>query len=472
MPKFNRLFKRSTVTNLAGGQAFAQSPELELTSMLLSSLMQDQFYRKANDQVERLGAVIDALPDKQFAGQAAVYARETFGMRSITHVAAAHIARTVKGATWTRPMFTRLVQRPDDATEIVALYQAQNGKGKLPNSLKDGIAGALSGFDAYQLAKYRQGGRTVSLVDVVNLTHPKANQQLSALIRGTLEAAQTWETKLSAAGQDAEDADAAKAAAWQELVATRKIGQLALLRNLRNILEQAPELVPATCELLTDELRVQRARIFPFQYDNAYRQLEDRGDRTILDALSQAMEVSLGNVPRLPGKTCVVLDCSGSMQGKPAQIGSLFAAVLYKTNDADLVLFSDNARYQALNARDSVMTLAGSIRFASGGTNFHAPFETMKRAYDRIIILSDMQGWTGHYSPATTFAKYREKYACDPHVYSYDLQGYGTLQFPERRVYALAGFSDRVFDVMGRLEEDREALVNTIKAIQLETEPA
>jgi len=467
MPKFNRVSKRPTTVNLAGGQAFSESPELELTSLLLSSLMQDQFYRKASTQAVRLCQVIDALADKRFAGQAAVYAREAFGMRSITHVAAAHIAGAVKGAAWTRPMFRRLIQRPDDATEIVALYQATHGKGKLPNSLKDGVAQALAGFDGYQLAKYRQAGRAVSLVDVVNLTHPKANEQLTALMHGTLASAETWEARLSAAGQEGEDADTAKAGAWHDLIRSRKIGQLALLRNLRNVAEQAPDLMPQACALLADAQRVARARIFPFQYDTAYRQLEEKGDRFLLEAVSRAMELSLASVPKLAGKTCVVLDCSGSMAGRSAQIGSLFAAVLYKTNDADLVLLSDTARYQALNPMDSVLSLARPIRFASGGTNFHAPFQTMKRSYDRIVILSDMQGWIGRYSPASTFAQYREKFASDPHMYSFDLQGYGTLQFPERRVYALAGFSERVFDVMGRLEEDREALVDAVRAVEL-----
>ncbi len=88
-----------------------------------------------------------------------------------------------------------------------------------------------------------------------------------------------------------------------------------------------------------------------------------------------------------------------------------------------------------------------------------------------------MQGWmAGGYSrrrssrggaPTEAFAGYRKRTGADPQVFSFDLQGYGTLMFPERNVYALAGFSEKVFEVMALLERDREALVHEIEAVAL-----
>lgn len=52
-------------------------------------------------------------------------------------------------------------------------------------------------------------------------------------------------------------------------------------------------------------------------------------------------------------------------------------------------------------------------------------------------------------------------------MYSIDLAGYGTLQVPEKDAYCLAGFSDKIFDLMKFFEEDKDALVNTIKAIEM-----
>ena len=78
-----------------------------------------------------------------------------------------------------------------------------------------------------------------------------------------------------------------------------------------------------------------------------------------------------------------------------------------------------------------------------------------------------MQGWVGYTSPASEFKSYKSKFGANPYVYSWDLAGYGTLQFPENNVFALAGFSDKVFDIMKMMELDKKALYNEINAIQL-----
>jgi 60 kDa SS-A/Ro ribonucleoprotein len=184
---------------------------------------------------------------------------------------------------------------------------------------------------------------------------------------------------------------------------------------------------------------------------------------------TECRAISLANVPRFEGKTLIALDGSGSMSGRPIKIGSLFAATLAKSNDADVMLFSDYAKYVSLNKRDSTLTVAGWLesQCASAGTNFHAIFQQANRAYTRIIILSDMQGWVGGHAPVATFAAYRAKYAADPRVFSFDLQGYGTLQFPERQVYCLAGFSDKTMEMLQVLDSDPRALLKKIAAVEL-----
>jgi hypothetical protein len=77
-----------------------------------------------------------------------------------------------------------------------------------------------------------------------------------------------------------------------------------------------------------------------------------------------------------------------------------------------------------------------------------------------------MQGWVGYNCPNAAFQKYKDRCGADPHIYSFDLQGYGTMMFPEKRVYAIAGFSEQVFDIMGLLEQDREALVHEVEKVE------
>jgi hypothetical protein len=158
------------------------------------------------------------------------------------------------------------------------------------------------------------------------------------------------------------------------------------------------------------------------------------------------------------------------MNGRPGNIAKMFGSILYKTTDSMLLSFSDDAKYVTLNPNDSLLSLMEKIPFICGGTNFNSIFDRSTTKFDRIIILSDMQAWmnSGWSSscPKEAFANYKQRAGADPLIYSFDLNGYGSMQFPERNVYCLAGFSDKIFDIMAVLEEDRNALINKIKNVK------
>lgn len=474
MARFNKkTAETNRMENLAGGEAFIQSPKLEFVSILLTSFVKDQYYRSASDGLKRVKELMSAISDKEFLAKAAVYARTKFGMRSISHAVAAEIAGTVKGQEWTKNFFDKIVYRPDDMTEILAYYYTVYGKNE-PNALRKGFANAFSRFDEYHLAKYKREGQEVSLVDVVNLVHPKHTEAISKLVKGTLKPADTWETKLSAAGkaETEEEKDELKGKAWADLIKEKKIGYFALLRNLRNILEQAPDLVDEACALLMDEKMIKKSLVLPFRFLTAgdeLRKVNFEGTQKMIVALNEALEISVANVPRFEGKTLIALDVSGSMSGQPAEIARLFSAILLKANagDADLIEFDNSAEYVTINPMDSLVTIAKSIGGARGGTDLGAPLEEANKKYDRIIYLSDMQGWVGHQAPTSELAAYKSRTGANPRIYSFDLQGYGTMQFPENNVYAIAGFSEKVFDVMKLLEQDRTALVKVIEKVEL-----
>lgn len=457
--------------NFEGGRAFTQTAKLELVSVLLTTFLKDEFYRTEKQTIQRIRELIAKVADPRFAAKAALYARNTYGMRSVSHVVAGELAKSVKGVTWTKDFYAQVVRRPDDVMETLAYYLAVYGR-PVPNSLKKGLGAALGRFDQHQLAKYRREHGVFKLVDAVNLVRPKATPALSKLVKGELAPAQTWETKLTQAGdaESAEEVAAAKSQAWGELVRERKLGYLALLRNVRNVLTHAPEVVEELCNQLADERAVRRSLVFPFQFLSAVEVLKQgnlSGASRVMDALNQAIDYSLANVPKFEGSTLVALDSSDSMVGRPQTIGSLFAATMVKATGADLMLFSDDARYISLNRRDTTLTAAQSIPFISGGTNFNAIFQRANRAYDRIVILSDMQGWVGSGAPVQPFAEYQKCHRVAPRVFSFDLKGYGTMQFPQERVYCLAGWSDRVFEVMQKLDHDPEAFIHEVEAVPL-----
>jgi 60 kDa SS-A/Ro ribonucleoprotein len=483
MSKFNQtLPKQKTLTeNLAGGQAYAQSNELALVSMLLTSFVSDQFYKNAQSTLSDLRKLSEKIKDKEFVAKSAIFAREKFGMRSVTHALAAELTSQLNGAEWGKDFYNKVVVRVDDMTEILSYYLAyktDKENPKFPNSLKKGFAKAFDKFDGYQLAKYKGENKDVKLVDIVNLVHPIPTQRnkeaLESLIKGELKNTETWESKLSAVGQKAEneeDLAQLKADAWSELISTRKIGYFALLRNLRNIINQSPDTVKAACEMLVDEKLIKNSKVLPFRFATAYEEImklgSSSGTRDVLVAINEALEVSVQNVPKFDGETLLVMDVSGSMTGRPSEIASLFGAIVAKANSCDVMTFATNADYKSYNPMDSVMTIRNSFRYAGGGTNFKAIFQKANKKYDRVIILSDMQGWVGYTTPASEFKSYKNKFGANPYVYSWDLAGYSTLQFPENNVFCLAGFSDKVFDIMKLMETDKKALYNEINAIQL-----
>jgi len=476
--RFNTKTKTKTLTyNLAGGQAHGQTSKVEFASILLTSFMMDQFYRSATDTMVRMFELMDSIEDKRFIAQTAIFARNQFGMRSVTHATAAYIAKAVKGERWTKSFFEKVVHRPDDMTEILSLYFTLFGNpkrskhgGEVPSAVRKGFGMALQRLTEYQLAKYQAKTASVSLVDVINMVHPPGNDRIGALIDGTLPPAETWEVRLTKAGQEAtSESDKArlKEEAWTSLIRERKLGYFALLRNLRNISTQAPAVLDEALEMLCDPSLVRKSLVLPFRFTTAYDIM--RENRKIAVALNKALEVSMANVPRFAGRTLVVLDVSGSMNGRPADIGSLFAAVLVKSSDADMMVFSDRARYVPYNPLDSVTTIRDSFRFAAGGTNFHAIFRTIDKPYDRIILLSDMQGWVEHRLPRQVFVDYKRRMGADPFIYSFDLQGYGTTQFNPKdpKVLCLAGFSDKVLDLMALLESDKNAMLHEIEKVEL-----
>ena len=406
-------------------------------------------------------------------------------LRSITHVLAAELVHVVKGEEWTKSFLNAVIRRPDDAIEIVAYYLAVFGK-TLPNSLKKGVSLAMGKFDEYQLAKYKGKG-ALKLVDVMRLCHFKPTEgnraAIEKLVKGTLVSTKTWEAKQSAAGQSgtAEEKAQAKKESWESFLANPAVEYFALLRNLRNIAAQGdPALVDQACKLLTNQTRVRKSLIFPFQYQTALFMLQDQPKYA--QALSEAIDLSVANVPDL-GHALVVVDGSGSMTWKPISeggliypkhVGALFAAVLFKKNLSRVGVFGTTCGpVLGLNAADSTLTNAQRVMDACYGhsTNFHSVFDWAgNEKFDTIVIFSDMQAWVrnGHVrsDPGGSFNAYRQRTKARPKVFAFDLAGLGTAQFPEPDVFQLAGWSDKTIGLMAKYYEDPRALVNAIKAVK------
>lgn len=495
-----------------GGLGFNHKPENELMSLLANGI-NNTFYEKETEQDKRLDDLIKSIAktDPLLVAKMLVYTRSVIGQRSVTHRGAVSLMPVIAGKEWSKFLFTKrdrkenfggLIYRLDDMLEIAACYFALNPGKRLPNSMVKGFKQALENSDAYTLAKYQGKDKTVSLVDLVNLVHPKPSEAMvetfRKLMSGELQQFNTVEDKNTKLGQevaakvksgaiskaDAEaELKAGKSATYETLIGDQTIGYLALLRNLRNILLNVTDqkIIQDTVTALTDEKMIRKSLVFPHQIDLALEVLlEELGSKAtpFVKALNTAYELAIPNLSELgaTGKTAVVYDDSGSMktpiqiaQGKRGSQGAiekaaLIAATLAKGLNADVYRFATNCSQKTYNPNDSINTIKNSFNNApGGGTEFSTIFPALQQAYDRVFIISDMQGAD---SIGNTIAHYKQKYGANPNIYCINLCGYQTTMIkPGNKVFQLFGYSAEIYDIIKKQEVDINALLNEVKAI-------
>jgi 60 kDa SS-A/Ro ribonucleoprotein len=225
----------------------------------------------------------------------------------------------------------------------------------------------------------------------------------------------------------------------------------------------------------------------------AYVTVDTRVPATVRDALQDAMEMAISNVPAIEGKVYVCPDVSGSMQSavtgyrrgatsavRCIDVAALVAAaVLRKNPTAEVLPFEGRVVKIDLNPRDSVMTNAGKLaKIGGGGTNCSAPITKLnarRASGDLVIFVSDNQSWVDARGGRGT-ATLREwngfrKRNPTARLVCIDLQPYATTQAAERAdVLNIGGFSDRIFEVVsefaaGRIDADH--WVSVIESIEL-----
>lgn len=492
MAKYNTSRKLTSVpdsVNAAGGKAYTLDPKQELAELLLSSNIAKMAYKNEDEVVKTLETLVGKV-DPLFAAKAAVYTRHVEGKRTSSQLVASFLASKAAGQLWAKDFYEAIVKRPDDMLEIVAHY-FRDGRKPIPNAMKKGFANAFGKFTAYHLAKYKKTGSAISLKDLTCLVHPtpkaKNGEALKMLVEGTLRSTQTWEAKLSEAGQLEEGEDESvkeekKAEVWKEMVSEKSLGYLALLRNLRNMLlgNLEVETVNNICTQLTDKAEIKKSLVYPTQIYIACTQIFEMANsmigsasiRKVLAALDEALEISVDNVPDMEGSV-VLVDQSGSMKQPLSDGGTasvhdvahVFAAALMKKSNVDVICFSDRAYLFKYSPKSSIMDLVSQLNsgFLNGGTSLHAAFEMIKATrYKRMIILSDMQVWSG-----ASGGELFKGLGYAPYLYSVNLQSHGSATFDpkNRKVAMVAGWSSEVFNLMKNFEIDPKVLINTIEAI-------
>lgn len=506
--------------NRCGNVAYSVDDELRLIAMLNTLKIEPQFYRSENETMRELRDLIEriGLKDPYFVAQAIVYSRcKGEGMRSINHLAAALLAPFIAGQEYAKRFYGLwnkkedkggCIYRPDDMSEIKDVYNALNS-GTLSNAMKKGFAKAIESLDTYLLAKYKK-----TVIDIANLVHPNPTNSpayvtdengekvnvLTALMNGITITADTWEAAQSEAGQEVAKAvkegklskekaaqvlNEAKAENWNTLLKDGKLGILAALRNIRNIVNNPAsnsETITMLCNLLEDGKKIREGLIMPYQIDVAYETVrsECHGSdaRLVLKALQNGYMQSVPNLAKaLPGRTAVLVDCSGSMnttcltrngriQATAAEKAGLLAATIAKATNADVVRFGSYAHHVDYDPNQNVFDMGRMIGSANeGGTNIGAAFNALSKKYDRIILLSDNEANYGN-STSNAYKAYIRRTGANPYVYCIDLACYGTTPLKnDGRVNYYFGYGYAMFDDIASKEFNPAMHIDKVRKI-------
>jgi hypothetical protein len=383
-----------------GAPAGTITAEQALRRTVLSCMLwEGEFYE---DGVQIAGRMRDLVPQvaAEKVAALAIEARERMKLRHAPLLLVREMARHATHRSLVAESLARVIQRADELSEFVAIYWA-GGRQPLSAQVKKGLAAAFGKFDEYALAKYDRAG-AVRLRDVLFLARARPASEAQAalwkrLAENELATPDTWEVALSAAGR-AEGAQ--KCEAWERLLAERKLGALALLRNLRNL-----HAAGVSEKLVLDALAALKTdRVLPFRFLAAARSAP-QWEQPLETAMFRALETRAleGRTARLTGHTVLVVDVSGSMEAPISQRSEMRRtdaayglAILLReiAEKVTIYTFSDHAKW--IPARRG-MALRDALEQSQphSATYLGAALKRVESdcaaGYDRIVVITDEQ---------------------------------------------------------------------------------
>jgi hypothetical protein len=383
-----------------GAPAYRAGPLEQLRRSVLACMLWERtFYEDGVDVGERILQNVIKVSDTE-ACAVATEARDS-GIRHAPLLVAAAIVKSGR-MQQVRSLLADICRRADDPGEFLAILRLLNG-GELktiPRQVKLGLGDAMRGFTEYQIAKYQNRGDFKPL-DVLRLCHPKPtddyqNDVWNALAGDDLEAPETWEVRFSRLGDDTELGKAIeKRGIWVSMLKKRELGALALVRNVRNMLDVGVDksLINAALEDLTVEAR---RKVMPWQWISAA--IENPTMEAELDA---HMLASIER-DKLPGSTVILVDVSGSMIGPWGKLSeksdrdrcdaACGMAIHLRELCLDAQVWAFGSAMNPVPARRG-MALRDAIKQSptfNTGTNLGSAVANVPEA-DRLIVLTDEQ---------------------------------------------------------------------------------
>ena len=392
------------VNRLAGGYgAFAakQDPKSLLRRATLTSLLWENvsMYETGDANAKNVADLVPQVAPQDVA-DIVLECRLKQKLRHMPVFLVREMARHPEHRVLVEDLIPHVFTRVDMMTDFMALYM-KDGKVPVAARVRKGLAKAFHNFDEYQFAKYNRDGK-VKLRDVMFLTHPEPRNETEEhlyrrIAENTMKTPDTWEVALSG-GAD-------KKETFTRLIEERKLGGLALLRNLRNMKESGVDYKVVSEGLA--RLGRSNSMVLPLNFYSASIHAPE-----YLREIEQSMLDMYSKIDKLPGHTLFVVDVSGSMgagiSGKSqfrrmdvAAALSMLAAEscercsVFVTAGLDRVRGHATKEISAFRGFGLCSEIKNQARHMGGGGIFTRQcLEHLKGCYpdaDRVIIFSDSQ---------------------------------------------------------------------------------
>ena len=485
-----KLLPSTNTKNEAGGNAYAFTPRHALAQYAMTGCLNHTFYSSAEMQLEKVLTTAQEIDD-EFLAKLAIYSREQGAMKDMPAVLLAILA--ARQSAYFAVAFARVVNNGKMLRNFVQIVRSGvTGRKSLGSRPKRLVQTWLNEASTQKLLNAAVGNDP-SLADVVKMVHPQPKNAEQAAVFAWLigkpfdvnalpKVIQDYELVKRGVSIDLPDVPfqmlthlTLNTEQWTNI--GKNMGWQALRINLNTLLRHGvfndAKMVNWVADRLRDKESIRKSNVFPYQLMMAYQAAKQEMPAPIVDALQDALESALSNVPDLQGKKVVVCpDVSGSMQSvvtgyrkgatssvRCIDVAGLVSAAMLRNNPQTVVLpFENKVVDIRLNSRDSVLTNAKRLAsIGGGGTDCSAPLtwlNNQKSAVDVVIFVSDNESWLRNkpYGASETMRQWAEIKKRNPKakLICIDIQPYASTQATDSEdILNIGGFSDEVFKLIG-----------------------
>lgn len=488
-------FTKTDTHNEAGGIAYTLTPKQQLAQLAATGCLNNTFYADAQSQLDQVLKLAESL-DAEFIAKTAVYARQKGFMKDMPALLLAVLAQ--KDVNMLVRVFDQVVDNGKMLRNFAQIIRSGAvGRKSFGNRPKKLMQTWLLTATEKQLLNAAVGN-SPSLADVVKMVHPKPREAwraawfawligkpydreaLSPITRAFEDYKQSREGELPNVPFQMLTALDLNCGDWAQIARNGSWQQVRQNLNtfLRHEVFAKSKNIKMVAEKLRDETAIARARVLPYQLLTAYQATSDQMPFEIREALQDAMEAAVQNVPAIRGKVVVCPDVSGSMHSSVTghrgsatsktrciDIAALVSAAMLRTNpQARVIPFEQITVNVKLNPRDSIMTNAEKLaNIGGGGTACSAPLAMLNREkadVDLVVIVSDNESWADDnqgWGATTSLMKEWNilKRRCpEAKLVCLDIQPYTKAQARNRHdILNIGGFSDQVFSLIGSFAE-------------------